>query len=598
MNRLIFSLLFSLICIISSNNVQAQVFPVDTLQYQGPGPQFINLVFLGDGFQAGEADSYTSSARQLTNYLFSVSPFMEYRNYFNVFAIRVPSVQSGADHPGNAYDEGSGTQPVLTVNTYFSSTFDYGGIHRLLVPTDYNSVNNVLLANFPLYHQPLVVVNTPYYGGSGGWLATSSLNSSAFEILVHELGHSFAGLADEYYAGDAYFVEKPNMTQESNPALVRWKNWIGTNNIGVFSYCCGGNSALWYKPHQSCKMQYLGVPFCSVCKETIVEKIHQLTGSPIKSFAPQNNNAISFCSGTLSFNCSLIVPNTTTIKRSWILNGLLLQSQTDSLNLSGNQLQSGSNLLQYTVTDTTLLSRSDTHAALHTYSISWTINKSTYQPVIQSSAGDSVCQGQTSVLSTTPAAVYQWSTGASTPSITIQQSGTYMVTTTDANGCTGTSNSFVFVVKPKPDLGADTSAIVVCENDRANISSLYSTLNLNSNWGETNPQSAPMGLHRLIVQNPQGCADTAFITVKQHIEKWTGQFSSSWHDARNWSGGKIPDERTHVIIDTNTPHLCLIESDNARAASLQARNQGSYNVLGGYQLLISGNCPSLPIQEP
>lgn len=596
MKQLTISLLMLITQFLNLKKCTAQVYPVDTLQYQGAGSQFINLVFLGDGFQTSEAEAYNTAARQLTNYLFSVSPFMEYRNYFNVFAIRVPSVQSGADHPGNAYDEGSGTQPVLTVNTYFSSTFDYGGIHRLLVPTDYTSVNNVLLANFPLYHQPLVVVNTPYYGGSGGWLATSSLNSSAYEILVHELGHSFAGLADEYYAGDAYFAEKPNMTQVSNPALVRWKNWIGTNNIGVYNYCCGGNSSLWYKPHQSCKMQYLGVPFCSVCKETIVETIHQLSGSPIKSFTPLNSSAISFCSGTLSFSSTLIAPNPNTLKRSWMLNGMLLQRQTDSLNLPGNQLQPGTNVLQLIVIDTTLLSRSDTHASLHTYSVSWTINKSTYQPVIQSSAGDTVCQGQTTLLSSSPAASYLWNTGASTPSITVQQSGSYNVTTTDANGCTGTSNSFVFVVKPKPYLGSDTSAIVVCESDRTNISQMYITQNLSSNWGETNPQSAPLGLHRLIVQNLVGCTDTAFITVKQDITRWTGQYSSSWHHAANWSGGKVPDERTHVIIGSGATNICIIESDNAKAASLQVKNQGGYYILGGYKLYLSGTCPNLPSQ--
>ena len=62
----------------------------------------------------------------------------------------------------------------------------------------------------------------------------SSLHSLANEITVHEIGHSFVGLIDEYYGGDQFSAEGINMTAETDPSQVRWKNWIGYDEVGVY----------------------------------------------------------------------------------------------------------------------------------------------------------------------------------------------------------------------------------------------------------------------------------------------------------------------------------------------------------------------------
>jgi len=153
---------------------------------------------MGDGYQTNELLTFITNATNSSNYLFTISPFTQYRNYFNVFAIKVNSTESGADHPRNATDcPPASTHPLLTVDTYFNSTFDYYSIHRLLVATKNSAAYNVIINNFPLYDNALMLVNTPYYGGSGGWLATASANASSNEILIHEIGHYFADLADE-----------------------------------------------------------------------------------------------------------------------------------------------------------------------------------------------------------------------------------------------------------------------------------------------------------------------------------------------------------------------------------------------------------------
>ncbi|HOZ88231.1 MAG TPA: M64 family metallopeptidase, partial [Bacteroidia bacterium] len=194
-----FLLLFLFSLLTGKYKVSAQTFTVDTILYNGNSNNYIDLVFMGDGFQAGQLSSYINSVQNLSNYLFTISPFSEYKNYFNVFAIRVPSLNSGTNHPAIALDVTEPVFPAASVNTYFNSTFDYGSIHRLLVAQDYTAINNVLINNMPLVDQPLMLVNSTYYGGSGGALAASSLNSSSYEILVHEIGHSFAFLKDEYF---------------------------------------------------------------------------------------------------------------------------------------------------------------------------------------------------------------------------------------------------------------------------------------------------------------------------------------------------------------------------------------------------------------
>lgn len=285
-----------LICISTSS----QTFSVDTLMRNGSRANRINLVYLSDGYQSDELTKFISNAVSMNNALFSQTPFLQYKNFFNAFAVRVPSVDSAASHPGTASDEAtSGGQPVKTVNTYFQSTFDFASIHRLLVAQNATRINNVLASNVPDYDQAFVIVNSPYYGGSGGSVATSSINIQSPEVAIHEIGHSFAGLADEYWAGPQYAAEKPNMTQTNDPATVKWKAWYGRNNISIIPYGTTAPLSTWYKPHPSCKMQFLGVPFCSVCAEAIVTRIHSLTSmidsvSPAASVTLTSNDSVKF----------------------------------------------------------------------------------------------------------------------------------------------------------------------------------------------------------------------------------------------------------------------------------------------------------------
>ena len=354
--------------------IPAQTFDVEAIKLEGANDKRINLVFMGDGYTAFELDQFITDATNFSSSLFGQSPFTEYAAYFNVYAIKVISNESGTDHPGTATDV---TEPVIDVkfvDNYFNTSFDTANIHRLLYTYDSATVYDVLADNFPEYDQPVILVNTSEYGGAGGPYATSSTGTSADEIVIHELGHSLFDLKDEYYPGDALAGEAINMTQETNTSLVKWKNWIGTSGVGIYPYGTSGNAATWNRPHQNCKMRYLGVPFCSVCKEGIVEKIHSLI-TPINAYIP-NNTTLDEPTFPLDFQLDLIKPIPNTLESEWTLNTVSFASNVDDVSVLETDLVEGANTLTAVVHDNTPFLRVDNHESVHIHTVTWTINYS------------------------------------------------------------------------------------------------------------------------------------------------------------------------------------------------------------------------------
>lgn len=381
------TILSLLLTLTFTSTLFAQTFPVETIMDNGDSDNRINIVILSDGYQETELDQFIIDANNFANSMFSQSPFLEYANYFNVYAIKVPSAESGADHLGTASDEPtSNPVPVSNVDTYFNSGFDYYNIHRLLVTTEYATVNTVMANNFPNYDEILVLVNSPYYGGSGGIFSTSSTGPSANEISIHEIGHSFGLLRDEYYAGDSFAQEATNMTQDNNHATVKWKNWINTDGVGTYVYGSSGQSATWYRPHQNCKMRALGSPFCAVCKEGFIERIHSLV-SPIDAYTP-NSNTVDNPEFPANFQLNLIQPDPNTLETTWSLNANEFATNVDAVTIEESDLDNGTNFLMVSVHDNSPLLRVDNHNTIHIYTVSWTINATLSIPEFISEANE------------------------------------------------------------------------------------------------------------------------------------------------------------------------------------------------------------------
>ncbi len=364
------------ILMLTSSLLKGQSYQLDTIMYHGDPDKYINIVIFGDGYTSRQLDTFLINAKTLTNYLFTQQPFSNYINYYNVFAIKVASPESGVKHPNTASDcQGqSATYPVTNPNNYFGTTFDYAGIHRLVVPVNGFNAISILSTILPQYDQIFFVANSPIYGGSGGSYATSSTHSLSGEVSVHELGHSFAGLADEYYAGDSYARETFNMTRTTDSNNVKWVNWYGDFGVGIYQHCCGGNSGQWYKPSQNCKMQTLNRPFCPVCRQTIVAEIDRRT-NPIVRFLPQESK-FSLQSDSIYFQIEeLIKPIPNTLKVYWILNGQIVSNQNENFVLSKNQLNNGANYISANVIDTSSFLRIDNYSTLNLSLVQWTVTK-------------------------------------------------------------------------------------------------------------------------------------------------------------------------------------------------------------------------------
>ncbi|MEM1134525.1 MAG: M64 family metallopeptidase [Bacteroidota bacterium] len=333
--------------------VTAQQFLLDTLFFNGQSEKRINYVILGDGYLEAQLASFRQDAEQFANDLFNTSPYKEYKNYFNVFAISVSSNEKGA-----------AVNPDNLIDNYFGSTFNFAGIERLLVPTRGDKVIEVLANNFPLYDQVIMLVNSPKYGGSGGWVATASTNAASSEIAIHELGHSFANLSDEYWAGEQFANETANMTQESSTDLVKWKNWM--NDLGISIIPHTGNST-WHKPHNNCKMQFLNNPFCAVCREQFIRTTQQLI-SAIDQYTPINTEKSD---DPITFSISLIVPVPNTLKVIWLLDDKKIGENVISLDLDQSLLSGESHILKASVYDSTLFDRKD---SVYINTVVWNID--------------------------------------------------------------------------------------------------------------------------------------------------------------------------------------------------------------------------------
>ncbi|PKQ43518.1 T9SS type A sorting domain-containing protein [Confluentibacter flavum] len=363
--------------------IHAQVFDVEAIKISGDDDKRINLVILSEGYQASELAQFKTDATNFVTEMFNQSPFKEYANYFNVYIIKVPSNESGADHPGTATNVTEPASPIRNVDTYFNATYDSFGNHRLLYYEidGYSSNNtqakimNVLATNFPTYDQALILVNSLEYGGSGGLFPMAYKGSWGSRVIIHELGHSLFNLKDEYYPGDILAAEAINMTQETNPSSVRWKNWISSNGVGVYQYTCvTGNCADWYKPHQNCIMESIDKTFCSVCKEGMIEKIHSMV-SPIDSYTPVSNS-INNPTFPADFQLDLIHPIPNTLESTWTLNTAEFAVNVDAITISETNLTSGINTLTVAVTDATPFLKVDNHDAFHVYTVTWSIDNS------------------------------------------------------------------------------------------------------------------------------------------------------------------------------------------------------------------------------
>ena len=288
----------------------------------GASSKSIDIVFLAEGYQASEKEKFLFDAQNFTDYMFSVSsnlnrlndPFSKYQKFFNVNALFLASAQSGTDQPNKG----------IFVDTYFSST-QYGADGRLNYGNQ-AKVASVLSQQIPENAQEIAVVliNSSVYGGAGGpyaWATTGDIASA--EVMLHEIGHSFAGLADEYVdpalvnSHPLYLLNSANVTNSTSN--IPWSAWIGhTDELGTVGLYEGGyyrSSGAW-RATQNSKMLSLGKPFNAPQKEAFALKFYKSIGDYLELQSNIPGLLAATTPDTELFNFSWSINNQTHAERS------------------------------------------------------------------------------------------------------------------------------------------------------------------------------------------------------------------------------------------------------------------------------------------
>ena len=367
-----------------SGGAQSTLF---TVQNNGPRSQRINFVFLSEGYTAAQLPAFAGHVNTAINYLFSREPWQRYRSYCNVFRIEIASTQSGTDN-GIA-----GT----AVTTYFNSGFNTPGVTQLLTidETGQNRAYALMNTHVPEYDVPIVIVNDRKYGGSGGSIAITSTNSSSAQITEHEIGHSFANLADEYDNDYPEYTpsEKPNNTAETSRSLIKWRSWIDATTplptpedddfgsaVGLFEgsmYRTVGQ----YRPHDNSLMRSLNRPTGAVNSQQIVISIYGRL-SPLESYSPalltQN---VTQSLQTLEFSADPKIPSLSPpLTVEWKMDGQTVSGATaTSFSLLSDTFGNGTHTVAARVKDPTAYVRDDP-ADLLGETITWTLNLSGQLP--------------------------------------------------------------------------------------------------------------------------------------------------------------------------------------------------------------------------
>lgn len=267
--------------------INEKPYPCETVTIldNGQPDKKVDLVILPEGYTEAEKGKFIDDANRVTGYLFDEEPFKSNKDKFNIRAVFAPSEETGTDIPGEK----------IYKNTILNSAFYTFDVPRYLTTSDMKSICDIA-ACVP-YDHIYVLVNTERYGGGGFYnflSVCSSDNHLTREVFVHEFGHGFAGLADEYYTSEVAYENFYNLESEPwEPNITtlvdfnkKWKSMVSkstpvptprteqySRTVGVFE---GGGymSKGIYSPFMDCRMKSNNAEkFCPVCTEAIQKVI-------------------------------------------------------------------------------------------------------------------------------------------------------------------------------------------------------------------------------------------------------------------------------------------------------------------------------------
>jgi len=225
---------------------------------------------VAEGYQQQEMDTFLADCRVAMESLFAHEPFKQTQDRFNMIAVMPPSADSGTSWPAKG----------IWKQTALGSHFDTFYSDRYLTTLHLKRLHDVL-AGTP-YEHIIILVNTDHYGGGGiynSYNLTYTHGEQFRPVVVHEFGHSFGGLGDEYPYGDddpMYFPDtepwEPNLTTQHDFSG-KWEHLVRERKAGLVE---GGgylSKGVW-RGFENCRMRTNAEPeFCLVCREALLRLI-------------------------------------------------------------------------------------------------------------------------------------------------------------------------------------------------------------------------------------------------------------------------------------------------------------------------------------
>lgn len=247
-----------------NETTQKTTFPVHVIHKAGDDKENFVIVIMGDGYTLEEQDKFLQDAAEKARGMLTWSPYKEYSDRINIYAVQAVSNESGISEYGGK-----------SVDTYFhvaahgkALVFTSGGTDK--AKTLREELEESYLdagANVGTIH---VLCNSEgSFGASHNSLFSFSANSEDNQngtVMAHEIAHSIGRLGDEYER----YTNNPNTSDTTNPETIKWAKMLGFRGIGVTQ--AGTETA--FAPSRECMMRWLGQPFCEVCKMELARNLN------------------------------------------------------------------------------------------------------------------------------------------------------------------------------------------------------------------------------------------------------------------------------------------------------------------------------------
>ncbi|MFJ2054440.1 M64 family metallopeptidase [Streptomyces sp. NPDC087908] len=361
------------------------VVPVQTT---GPADRRFNLVFMGDGYTAAEMPAFRADLDRHLSTLWSIEPFASYRSYINVWAVEVPSAESGVDcDPGL---DAPARDTALDMG--FWGGCEAGSVQRLLTVDSRKAaaLADLVPGTSAANRQVVALAHSSTYGGAGGGYATASGGNALSSLITpHEIGHSLGGLQDEYdyYArgvpGDTYSGPEPSSShhtllteRQMRDGRAKWWRWLGeeSESGGVIGRHEGGmyrTKGVW-RPSRHSLMKTLGYAFDQVEREVMVRAI-----SAKVNLIQDHTPATAPIGADRTVWVDTLHPVGGALAVTWRLDGRTLPTRgARSVDLRPLRLSPGPHTLTATVTDPTPFVRDPAvrASAALTRTVTWTVD--------------------------------------------------------------------------------------------------------------------------------------------------------------------------------------------------------------------------------